>query len=84
MRRTKRLMNDPAYQGRGLGRRLYAALFKALEAGDTHRAYALIAPPNPASVALYQAFNFAQVSTLSEVGRKFDRYYDVMWFEKAF
>jgi len=68
--------------GRGLGRRLYEALFEALKQEDVHRAYALIVAPNPASVALHEALGFTHVSTLSEVGRKFGRYWDVMWFEK--
>ena len=67
---------------KGIGRRLYAALFKALEGRDIHRAYALIVAPNPASVALHKAFGFAHVSTLDEVGRKFGRYHSVMWFER--
>lgn len=73
----------PAHQGAGLAQSLYTALFAALERVDVHRAYALIVPPNPASIALHKAFGFRQISTLSEVGRKFGRYYDVMWFEKA-
>jgi len=73
-----------AAQGKGLGRRLYEALFPPLTAADVHRAYALIVAPNPASVALHQRFGFRHVSTLDEVGRKFGRYYSVMWFEKRF
>lgn len=73
----------PERQGRGLARRLYEALFETLAKADLHRAYALIVPPNPASIGLHRAFGFRHVSTLSEVGRKFDRFYDVMWFEKA-
>lgn len=74
----------PDAQGRGIGRRLYQALFGALGRADVHRAYALIVAPNPASVALHEAFAFNHVSTLSEVGRKFGRYWDVLWFEKRF
>ena len=71
---------------RGYGRALYAALFDALAEpiarGDLHRAYGLVVAPNPASVALHRAFGFEHAATLSEVGRKFGRFYDVMWFEK--
>ncbi len=73
---------DPASQGQGVARRLYGALFGAIADADLHRAYALIVPPNPASVALHQSFGFEHISTLSEVGRKFGRFHDVMWFEK--
>ncbi len=72
----------PAGQGRGLGGTLYKALFEALAGADIHRAYALIVTPNPASVALHEGVGFAHVATLSEVGRKFGRFHDVMWFEK--
>ncbi len=72
----------PSAQRRGLGARLYGALFDALDGADVHRAYALVTAPNPASAALHKSLGFVHVSTLSEVGRKFGRYHDVMWFEK--
>lgn len=68
--------------GRGVGSRLYAALFKALEGEDIHRAYAGIALPNPASIALHERLGFKRVAHFSEQGRKFGRYWDVDWFEK--
>ncbi len=74
----------PDAQGKGVGAQLYEALFAAVSAADVHRAYAGIVAPNPASVALHQRFGFRHVSTLDEVGRKFGRYYSVMWFEKRF
>ncbi len=69
--------------GAGLGTRLYAALFKSLEGEDAHRAYAGIALPNPASIALHERFGFKKVAHFTEQGRKFDRYWDVAWFEKV-
>ena len=72
----------PGLEGAGWGRRLYAPLFDRLDRQDVHRAYALIVAPNDRSVGLHKAFGFQQVATLSEVGRKFGRYYDVMWFER--
>ena len=74
---------DPDSQGRGLGRTLYEHLMPALAARDLHRAYALIAQPNEPSMALHAAFGFRPVSHLTEVGRKFGRYWDVIWLEKA-
>lgn len=73
---------DPARHGQGAATLLYRALFKEISAADVHRAYGLVVAPNPASVALHRAFGFAHISTLDEVGRKFGRYYSVMWFEK--
>lgn len=70
-------------QGRGTGRALYDHLMPALETRDLHRAYALIAQPNEPSMALHAAFGFRPVSHLTEVGRKFGRYWDVVWLEKS-
>ncbi|MEU3613989.1 N-acetyltransferase family protein [Streptomyces sp. NPDC006872] len=67
---------------RGIGTLLYKALFEALAGEDVHRAYAGIAQPNEASARLHERFGFRHVGTYREVGRKFDRYWDVAWYEK--
>lgn len=72
----------PDRHGRGIGTRLYAALFTAIAAEDVHRAYAAIVIPNPASVALHERFDFVPLGIYREVGRKFGRYWDVQWFER--
>ncbi len=69
--------------GQGLGRALYQALLPALADKDLHRAYALVSQPNEASMRLHESFGFKPVSRLSDVGRKFDRYWDVVWLELA-
>lgn len=69
--------------GRGVGTLLYKELFEALVGEDLHRAYAAIALPNEPSVRLHDAFGFRHVGTYTEVGRKFGRYWDVAWYEKA-
>ena len=68
--------------GRGLGSRLYATLFVALAEEDVHRAYAGITLPNEASVALHSRFGFTEVSIFRQVGRKFERFWDVAWYAK--
>ncbi len=73
----------PEATGKGAGSRLYHELFRSLEGEDLHRAYAGIALPNPASIALHERFGFKRVALFTEQGRKFDRYWDVAWFEKA-
>ena len=70
-------------QGRGLGRRLYGALFEALRGEPVHRAYAGVTLPNPASLALHRRFGFTEIGTYREVGHKLGRYWDVAWFEKG-
>jgi phosphinothricin acetyltransferase len=72
----------PEATGQRLGHRLYAALFEGLKAQPLHRAYAGVTQPNPASVALHEAFGFERIATFSEAGHKFGRYWDVAWFEK--
>ena len=71
------------WTGRGIGSSLYEFLFASLVEEDVHRAYAGITLPNPVSVALHRRFGFEHVGTFREQGRKFDRYWDVAWFEKA-
>ena len=73
----------PEVQGQGIGTQLYRALFRSLAEEDVHRAYAGITLPNPGSIALHQKFGFHSVGCYREVGRKFDRYWHVEWFEKA-
>ena len=72
----------PDAVGAGIGRQLYAALFEELAGEDVHRAYAGIALPNDASLALHRAFGFAPIGTFREVGRKFGRWWDVTWLER--
>ena len=74
---------EPQSRVRGIGTALYQDLFKRIEQTELHRAYAVIALPNPRSIAFHQKFGFSPIGTLHEVGRKFDRYVDVTWFEKA-
>jgi phosphinothricin acetyltransferase len=74
----------PDTGNRGLGSHLFEAMLVSLEKTDVHRAYGAIALPNEASTALHLKYGFEPLYVLSEVGRKFNRYYDVQWFEKKF
>jgi phosphinothricin acetyltransferase len=67
---------------RGVGGALYSALFESIAGEDVHRIVAGISQPNPASVALHLRFGFRQVGVFSSVGRKFNEYWDVAWFER--
>lgn len=68
--------------GRGVGERLYTALFEALQHEDVHLAMALITMPNRGSAALHERFGFTRAALIREVGRKFGRYWDVAWYQK--
>jgi phosphinothricin acetyltransferase len=72
----------PAAVGRGIGARLYAALFRALRGEDLHLAVAGITLPNDASIALHEHFGFSATGVMHGVGRKLGRYWDVVWYEK--
>lgn len=67
---------------RGIGLKLYQALFQELAGEDIHRAYACISLPNPASIALHQKTGFSPVGIFHEAGKKFDQYISVQWMEK--
>lgn len=72
----------PDAVGRGLGAMLYTALFDVIADQDINRIVAGIAQPNPASNALHRRFGFRALGSFSEVGRKFDKYWDVMWMDR--
>jgi len=67
---------------KGLGSRLYSALFAAIEKEDIHLIVAGFTLPNPASQALHERLGFKPVGVFREVGRKFGRYWDVAWAQR--
>jgi phosphinothricin acetyltransferase len=74
---------DPQASGRGIGSMLYQQLFVDLQSEDVHRAFAGVAMPNPASVALHRRFGFTDIGTFGEVGRKQGRWWDVLWMQRS-
>ena len=64
-------------------RRACAEDLDALAKEDVHRAFGGIAQPNEASVGLHLAMGYRHIGTYSEVGRKFGKFWDVAWYEKA-
>jgi phosphinothricin acetyltransferase len=70
-------------RGRGLGLALYDDLLPRLRADGIHVVLALIALPNPASVALHVKCGFGHLGTMREVGRKFDRWLDTAWYQRT-
>jgi phosphinothricin acetyltransferase len=73
---------SPENTRKGLGGALYTALFEAIANEDIHRIVAGFTMPNPASQALHQRFGFKLVGIFHENGRKFGRYWDVVWTER--
>jgi phosphinothricin acetyltransferase len=69
--------------GRGLGTLLYTALFESLADEDVHQIVAGVALPNDPSIRLHERVGFRRVGVFSQVGRKFDRFWDVAWFQRS-
>lgn len=69
--------------GLGVGTHIYSRLLSLLRTDGMHVAVAVIAQPNPASVALHEKLGFELVGTLLEVGRKFDHWVDTRWYQLA-
>ncbi len=72
---------DEAHQGQGIGLSLYQHLFAELRSRGMHTVIAGIALPNAASVALHEKMGLKKVAHFSEVGRKFDRWIDVGYWQ---
>jgi phosphinothricin acetyltransferase len=72
----------PDARGRRYGTALYAALLAVLEREDVHTIVAGVSLPNAASLALHARFGFQPVGVFHAVGRKFDAFWDVAWFER--
>ncbi|MES2129062.1 MAG: arsinothricin resistance N-acetyltransferase ArsN1 family B [Pseudomonadota bacterium] len=70
---------DSARQG--IGQALYGALLDALRSMGVKVILGGIAQPNLASVALHEALGFEKVAHFKNVGRKFDRWIDVAYWE---
>lgn len=67
----------------GTGRALYGELLARLKAKGFHAAFAGIAQPNPASVALHEACGFTPVGVYREVGWKMGAWRDVGWWQRV-
>jgi phosphinothricin acetyltransferase len=69
-------------RGKGVGKKLYAALFDALKTEKVHLVVAGVALPNPASVALHKSMGFSPVGVFDEYAQKHGKYISSMWFQK--
>lgn len=74
---------DEGYRRRGVGRGLYESLFAILAAQGYFNAYAGIALPNPASVALHESMGFERIGVYRGVGYKLGRWCDVGWWQRG-
>lgn len=77
------------FQGKGIGRALYAALERELAQRGVTNLYACVAYPpiedeylTYASVRFHERMGFSIVGRFHGCARKFDRTYDMVWMEK--
>jgi L-amino acid N-acyltransferase YncA len=69
-------------RGQGLGRALVTALFPQAEALGKHVMIAGVDAAYAVSIALHERLGFARVAHVREVGRKFDRWLDLVLVQR--
>lgn len=72
---------DPDYRQRGIGRSLYEKLLTTLKAQGYCTVLGGITLPNPASIALHEAFGMKRVAVFEKIGWKFDQWRDVGYWQ---
>ncbi len=73
---------DGRFRRRGLARRLVVELEARARALGKHAMIAGIEAGNEASIALHADLGFVEVGRLPQVGRKFERWLDLVFMEK--
>jgi L-amino acid N-acyltransferase YncA len=73
---------DERFRRQGIGHGLYVSLFAILSAQGFANAYAGIALPNPASVALHEHVGFKAIGVFQSVGYKLGAWRDVGWWHR--
>ncbi len=71
----------PRWHRRGIGRLLLCDLIARARALGHHTMLGGISADQEASIALHAALGFTQVALLRQVGRKFDRWLDVVFMQ---
>lgn len=72
----------PEARGKGIGRKLYAALEDILRKQGYRKVYAIITTANEASVAFHKAVGYRHTATFPDCGYKFGAWYGTIWMEK--
>ncbi len=72
---------DKAFTGRGIAKPLYLELLRELKSRGICAVVGCIALPNDASVALHEKCGFVKVAHFPQVGRKFERWVDVGFWQ---
>ena len=73
----------PAFRGQGIGRRLLRMLIREATARGFHLMVGVIDSGNTASIRLHEQAGFKEGGRLPQAGRKFDRWLDVVFMQRA-
>jgi phosphinothricin acetyltransferase len=73
---------DASARGKGVGRVLLTALIAHATESGRHVMIAGIDASNSVSVRLHEALGFTACGTLTQVGRKFDRWLDLLFMQR--
>ena len=72
----------PEACGKGIGKKLYAALEKLLQDQGYRKVYAIITTANAPSVAFHEAVGYRHTATMPDCGYKLGNWYGIVWMEK--
>ena len=70
-------------RGQGIGKQLYKSLLEELKTLGYAQAFAGIALPNAASVALHESMGFEPLGIYRKVGYKLNAWHDVGWWQRS-
>lgn len=72
----------PAARGQGIGTQLLGALLQRAQSQSLHAVIAGIDGDNVVSMRLHEKLGYTKVAQLKEVGRKFDRWLDLVFYQR--
>lgn len=73
---------SPLARGKGVGRALLGAIEDHARAGGAHVIFAGVSAENAEGRAFHLALGYGEVAVLRQVGRKFDRWLDLVLMQK--
>lgn len=78
------IMVDPDGGGRGVGRALLKAVEVHAEKRGAHSLMAGVSGENDAGISFHKVMGYQEIARLPEVGRKFNRWFDLVLLQKRF